>query len=366
MDINVVVRSSAKTTPVVSKIFFINIPPFVMMITRSADNSTPNKCRFLEMEAVSCMFQAFDLTKFGEYLRGLRTSLGYTQKDVADMSRLAADTLRRIEKGEVVPRYDTLIHLSLTYKKDLLAVLSSYSSANELFDFYYRLDDLIVHYDLDAIQQLSHDLEDYMKKGDGKSTLVNIVAAEQFKLMLSGAKKHYSADRTGDFADFCAAMKISHPTFEPELFAKFKYTEFELRILFMIATSLSHEKTNLSNDIMLLCLESLDGSRHATLHEKLLRSKIYFNLSYNYHRIDEHENALDLAIKGIDFCNNNYLSHYLAALLYRKGVAQFHLGDQEYLKSLQLSIHMLDIQGATELAERYKKVTYETYGITLA
>lgn len=310
------------------------------------------------------MFQTFDLTKFGMYLRRLRASLGYTQENVADMSRLATDTLRRIERGEVVPRYDTLIHLSLTYKKDLLAVLSSYSSANALFDFYYRLEDVILFHDLDALKQISRDFEAYIGEG-GKSDLVNIAVADQFRLMLSGTSKHYSREREDDYEDIYAAMRISHPAFEPELFDQFKYTEFELRILFMIATSLAQKNAHLSNDMMLLCLKRLDGSRHATLHEKLLRTKIYFNLAYNYHRLDDHENALLTANDGIDFCNKNYLAYHLAALLYRKGIAEYYLNKPRYLKSLELSIHMLHIQGGDELAERYKKITHETYGITL-
>lgn len=310
------------------------------------------------------MFHSFDLTKFGDHLRRLRRSLGYTQEDVAGRAMLAADTIRRIENGEVVPRYDTLIHLSLTYKKDLLALLSSYSSANKLFQFYYRFEDMVFFNDLAALQQLEQDFQEYMASEE-KSVLVNIAVADQFRLMLAGANKHYAANSAGALRDFCAAMRFSHPNFEPERFAEFKYTEFELRILFMIATSLAKGNPNLSSEILLLCLKRGDGSRHATWHEKLLRSKIYFNLAYNYHRLDDHQSALDAALQGIDFCNQNYLAHYLAGLLYRKGIAQFHLGQPQYRESLQLAIGMLRIQGAHELAERYKKVTYETYGIIL-
>ncbi|HBG00749.1 MAG TPA: hypothetical protein DDW87_04130, partial [Firmicutes bacterium] len=320
MDTPIAVKSKTSTTSIVRKTFFIAIPPSRIYGNIVTKKWHPEQMSFFEERLT--MFKSFDLTKFGDHLRRIRASLGYTQEQVARASRLATDTLRRIENGEVVPRYDTLAHLSLTYKKDLLALLASYSNANDLFDLYYRFDDLIVYYDLDAFQQLSQDLEDYMNNKNAKSTLVNIAAAEQFKLMLSGTKKHYSSDNQGEFADFCAAMRISHPGFEPELFDQYKYTEFELRILFMIATSLSHEKAHLSNDIMLFCLKHLDESKYATLHEKLLRIKIYFNLSYNYHRIDDHQHALDVAAEGIDFCNKNYFSHYLGALLYRKGIAQ--------------------------------------------
>lgn len=310
------------------------------------------------------MFKSFDLTKFGEHLRELRKSLDYTQETAANKSRLSIDTLRRVERGEVVPRYDTLIHLSLTYKKDLLAVLSSYSNANALFYFYHTLEDAILLNDLGGLEQLAQDFDDYMSNNSDSNHLVNVAAADQFRLMVSAIKKYYSS--CNDNLDDCyAAMKISHPTFTLELFDQFNYTQFELRILFMIASSLSREKVNSSNEIMLFCLERVDESIHATFHEKLLRIKIYFNLSYNYHRIDDHKNALDVANKGIAFCNKNYLSHCLGALLYRKGIAQFHLSHPDYLETLQYSICILKIQDAHELAEHYKQVTYETYGITL-
>lgn len=310
------------------------------------------------------MFESFDLTKFGDCLRRLRASLGYTQREAAELSRLATDTLRRIERGEVVPRYETLIYLSHTYKKDLLVVLRSYCSANAIFDFYYRLEDVIINNDLDALAQLAQDFDEYMSKGSWNN-LVNMAVANQFKLMLSGTAKRYSSKRTDAFQDILAAMRISHPNFEPEGFTQFKYTEFELRILFMLAASLPTEKVNVSIEMMHFCLEHLDESMHATLHEKLLRIKVYFNLSYSYHRIDDHARALYYANEGIRFCTRNYLSHYLAGLLYRKGIAKFHLGEEDYLESLQHSIQMLRIQGARELAERYRKVTEETYGICL-
>ena len=311
------------------------------------------------------MFKSFDLTNFGEHLRELRKSLDYTQETAADASKLSIDTLRRVERGEVVPRYDTLIHLSLTYKKDLLAVLSSYSNANPLFYFYHTLEDAILLNDLNGLEQLAQDFDDYMSSNSHSNYLVNVAAANQFRLMVSATKKYYSSNRNGDLEDCCAAMQISYPTFEPELFDQFNYTQFELRILFMIASSLSYKKARLSNDIMLFCLERVDESIHATSHEKMLRIKVYFNLSYNYHRLDDHENAFSMAAQGIDFCNKNHLSYCLAALLYRKGIAQFHLKHPDYLESLQSSICILKTQDAHELAERYKQVTYETYGITL-
>ncbi|MGI5853396.1 MAG: helix-turn-helix domain-containing protein, partial [Bacillota bacterium] len=107
------------------------------------------------------MFESYDLVNFGNHLRRLRKALKLTQKDVESLSGLTADALRRIENGEVVPRYDTLLYLSHTYKKDLLAVLKSYSNANELFDYYRRLEDLLVFNDMTALEQLTQEFSTY-------------------------------------------------------------------------------------------------------------------------------------------------------------------------------------------------------------
>lgn len=310
------------------------------------------------------MFESFDLSKFGKHLRELRTSLGYTQRDVGELSGLTADTLRRIENGEVVPRYDTLVYLSHVYKKDLLTVLKSYSSANDLFDFYYRLEDLILRHDLDALQQLKRDFEKYTTSNENKIYLLNITVTDQFKFMLSGVEEYYASDFNGGFDHFYAALKLSHPTFELKLFDQFRYIEFDLRILLMIAVTLS-EQPRLSNSILLFCLKHINGSAYATMNEKILRIKVYSNLAYNYHRIDEHQNALIYANEGIEYCNKHYISYSLPLLLYRKGMAKYHLKEDNYLESLRLSIYMLNILGAYELAEEYKKKTRERYGIIL-
>lgn len=310
------------------------------------------------------MFQSFDLTKFGKHLRELRTSLGYTQKDVGELSGLTADTLRRIENGEVVPRYDTIIYLSHVYKKDLLTVLKSYSSANSLFDFYYRLDHLILHYDRAALQQLNGDFDDFLSNNPEKGKLVNITVAEQFRLMLSGIENLYDKRRSDSLECFKAAMKISHPTFNPDQYDQFKYTEFEKRILFTVATSLS-SKPHLCISMFHFCLEQINDSVHATTHEKILRIKVYANLAYNYHRIDEHQNALLYAGEGVSYCNKYHISYGLPHLLYRKGVAKYFLKEDDYLESLKLSIHMLEILGAYELAENFKRTTWEKYNIAL-
>ena len=69
------------------------------------------------------MFYSYDLSNFGIELRSIRQKNGYTQNYVKELTGVNEDTLRRIENGTVIPKYETLEILSSLYKTDLLLLL---------------------------------------------------------------------------------------------------------------------------------------------------------------------------------------------------------------------------------------------------
>lgn len=109
------------------------------------------------------MYHQWGLTKlfisacsidFGKYLRDLRNSLGRSLKEVESESGVSYITLRRIENGETIPKFETLGYLSVAYKRDLLQDLRDYCNSNSLFSYYLRLEGLIVSYDMEILQNL--------------------------------------------------------------------------------------------------------------------------------------------------------------------------------------------------------------------
>lgn len=114
------------------------------------------------------LFTSAITESFGEYLRSLRVSLGFSQKDIEALSGVSSLTLRRIEKGEVLPRFDTLRYLSIAFKKDLLEDLREYSNSIGFFKYYPRLENLIVSYDIKTLQNLSVDFEKFVEEPDKK------------------------------------------------------------------------------------------------------------------------------------------------------------------------------------------------------
>ncbi len=63
---------------------------------------------------------------FGEKIRDLRRNFKYTQKNIYDITGIHTDTIRRIEKGESIPSFDTFEKLSCLYSIDLYELLKKY------------------------------------------------------------------------------------------------------------------------------------------------------------------------------------------------------------------------------------------------
>nr|WP_300005478.1 helix-turn-helix transcriptional regulator [Tissierella sp.] len=79
----------------------------------------------------------FYIAKFGKALRNIRKDLSLTLSKVTLLSGVNSETIRRIESGKVIPKFETLEFLSNVYKVDL----------NSLF-LEYRVDDYSYFYEI--------------------------------------------------------------------------------------------------------------------------------------------------------------------------------------------------------------------------
>ncbi|MCH4886564.1 transcriptional regulator [Acidaminobacter sp. JC074] len=309
------------------------------------------------------MFTSFDTVKFGAYLRSLRNSLKYSQADVKNKIGINTDTLRKIEAGLVVPRYDTLDLLSYVYKKDLLNELLAYRNSNLYFQYYSRLDDLIFNYDIDKLNDLESDFIEFTSNKKDPE-LVNVVVESQFKLVLKGISEFYKGNSQHAKDTFIESLRLGIPDFEVINHRHYKYTFFETRILFLLGISLSENNEPALSDSMLIhCLDMSNFDPQATFSEKLMITKIYFNLAYNGHKVDNQEMAIMYADKGIQFCLDNHINYSLAGLLYRKGVALISLDDDEGKEHIRNSIALLRICSQDDLADQYEKIAIEYYNL---
>lgn len=306
------------------------------------------------------MLSTYDLKAFSIRLREIRKSLGYTQENVVTGTGLSAETLRKLENGISIPRYDTIEILSMFYKTDLHLLLNNYKSSRELLKYYDLVDYHVIHFDKDSILDTVDSFEKFMKTAN--SHLIDQRELLQLDLFFKGLALSYSDENNKSIQlesinHLIDALCLFNPTFSFSHWKEYKYNYLELRILFTIASLYGAlRECILSNDILLFLYDSLDLTASSKHYDKHLITKVLTTISYNYHRLDLHENALKYAELGIEYCKMQLVMSSLPTLLVRKGTALYYLNQDGYEIYLNQSIDLLRIMGNDSGAELYEKL----------
>jgi transcriptional regulator with XRE-family HTH domain len=304
------------------------------------------------------MLSSYDLSKFSSRLKSIRKTLGYAQLEVSESTGINSDTLRRLENGLSIPRFDTLEVLSQFYKVNLILLLDSYKISSQLSYYYDLIDYYMINNDTDSITRTIQNFEENIIVNE--FNMVDIRDIEQLKLFFIGLKLSYQSNNEAnkDSLNYLVkALQISNPLFIIDNWQSYKYNFLELRILFTIASIEGHNRNcAISNNILLMILSYLDTSKYAKHYEKVLVIKSYAIMSYNYHRLDNHQLALEYSEKGIQFCIDNSIMTYLALLLSRKGMAMYHLKMEGYQAFILQAIELLRIQKNDSLAKEYEAI----------
>ncbi len=300
------------------------------------------------------MLSSYDLTSFSKRLKTIRKSLGYSQNDVADETGVNSDTLRRLENGMSVPRFDTLEVLSRFYKENLILLLDSYKMSTELSYFYDLVDYHMANEDFESLRNSITTFDLYIKQ-DGLK-MVDAREVEQLKCFFKGLELSYNANDISSTALFEKALKITITHFKLEDWNHFKYNFLEIRILLSLASVQGNLRNcELSTSIINYILKYLDPSPHSKFYEKVLIVKCYCILAYNYHRLDNHKLAIKYSDLGIKFCIDHSILSNLHFVLFRKGVALYYLNDKTYDTYIEQAINLLKIQEKFALADTVQK-----------
>ena len=105
------------------------------------------------------MFNSYDLSNFGNTLKQIRENLGYSRLQVSDNSGVHIDTIRKIEQGLTIPKYETLEILSPLYKTDLLNLLCKQRYNKSLYQFYKQIDSALINDDVKTFQKVQEEIK---------------------------------------------------------------------------------------------------------------------------------------------------------------------------------------------------------------
>ncbi|MDH8677511.1 helix-turn-helix transcriptional regulator [Fusibacter bizertensis] len=300
------------------------------------------------------MLSSYDLTSFSKRLKTIRKSLGYSQNDVADETGVNSDTLRRLENGMSVPRFDTLEVLSRFYKENLILLLDSYKISTELSYFYDLVDYHMVNEDIESLRNSIKTFHLYIKQDNLR--MVDAREVEQLDYFFQGLELSYNANDHSSTELFEKALKLTITHFKLDNWSHFKYNFLEIRILLSLAAVQGNLRNcELSTSILNYILNYLDPSPHSKFYEKVLIVKCYGILAYNYHRLDNHKQAIKYSDLGIQFCIDHSILSNLHFVLFRKGVALYNLNDKSYEIYIEQAINLLKIQEKHALSNTVQK-----------
>ena len=225
--------------------------------------------------------------------------------------------------------------MSAALKTDLLKVLSpsyrleNYFDASDIDELEFMIEKMLdnnQHSDLPKVLEMLNAISD---KIDDKDLSIYVYQIILFLdgIYLNRNEKNFELA----YENFIEALALTIENFDINNFKNFAYNNFELRILMNIALTLNKLKEfDFSKKIFLFLLKNLNKKSQlyaSTLH----------NLAIFKAKNKEYKQALVLVNRAIDISNRYRNASKLHSTYYEKALFEYHLGDENYKNSFEIS-----------------------------
>ena len=301
----------------------------------------------------------YNLFLFGKRLKDIREKLGLTQKQVVDMALMDERTLRRMERGKVIPKLETLEALSVIYKTDLVSAIIE----SRITD-YSMLLQTQRNIDLKLINEEMSNFDNELKLID--KLLENIeneyykILITQFKFFLYGIRYYKNKEYQNAMDMYINAIKQTLNDFSLDNYKEYSFSLMEIRILMNIALVEDKcEQDEKYEEILKFCVNQCDENNE-------IYPRICHNLAGVYRKKEEYSRALFYDNKGIEICKKNMFADTLAVLYYGKAFVEYRLEKTEYKKSLDLSLQLCKIFEQIELMKQIIVNCEDVLGIDMS
>lgn len=316
------------------------------------------------------MIESYNMTEFGRVVRSIRKSLGLTQTDVRERVGISENTMMKMEKGMVIPKYDTLELLSLALKVDLMAIFQRYRYDAGLDTIMAKADEAILNNQQKALEECRDMFYQYLQTGNHRD-LINAADLDLLECFLTTVVKYYDRDlkdleRVELIEEIRHCLQRANPDLKWHRLKQSSVNFWEVRLLTLLALlegNLEHYDTSVY--ILESIFHKFKAFRSLLITERRVFLIAIFNLSYHYHLTDQWEKAIEVTKEGIAYSRETLDYSLLHGLYYRQGIAQFCLGQEGYLDSLRYAVALLEIHGKKAMAELYRTVTREQYQIQI-
>ncbi|MBE0451170.1 MAG: helix-turn-helix transcriptional regulator [Clostridia bacterium] len=308
----------------------------------------------------------YQLDKFGEDIRKIRIESNLSQADVYDIIGISQDTLRRIENGYTIPKFETLEYLSLLYKTDIVTMLSKTRIGHHyaLGNITQTLNDMILNNDFSHIDKAIKFVNDTISDDNERpSDQMLLNKLFQFKALVEiiqefNINPNSPLDKDPLVIKINRALELTISDFIMNQIDSYSLDFIEIRLLIIYCVIL-RLKTNYQDALITLeiLLKKTENKLYYDQNYLDLLFKIHFSIAYCHHRNDNHQSVVSSCDKGLQICIEHSDYSLMHAFLFRKAVALFNLGEKEQSEQLiKQCITILKIIGNEPLAVQYKKI----------
>ena len=301
----------------------------------------------------------YNLFLFGKRLKDIREKLGLTQKQVVDMALIDERTLRRMERGKVIPKLETLEALSVIYKTDLVSAIieSRITDYSMLLQTQRNIDLKLINEEMSNFDNELKLLDKLLENIDNEYYKILIT---QFKLFLYGIRYYKNKEYQNAMDMYINAIKQTLNDFSLDNYKEYSFSLMEIRILMNIALVEDKcEQDEKYEEILKFCINQCDENNE-------IYPRICHNLAGVYRKKEEYSRALFYDNKGIEICKKNMFADTLAVLYYGKAFVEYRLEKTEYKKSLDLSLQLCKIFEQIELMKQIIVNCEDVLGIDMS
>lgn len=241
---------------------------------------------------------------FGRKLENIREELSLSKLDVYKLTGISTETIRRVEYGKVIPKFETLDLLSEVYKKDVVKLfidyrLRDYSYFNELLN---RIELKFDNDDITSLYEESKELKKFVINIDNtfyKVTIEQIIILIDSIILYRDKKRHPES-----LHGLIRGIKLTTPEFSLERYEDFVYNSLEIRLLMNIAfviNQLGESQKYLK--ILEFCMSNIEEGNS-------MYPKLCHNLATAYRRSKDYDKSLEYSNLAIQSAQNqrNYAS----------------------------------------------------------
>lgn len=314
------------------------------------------------------MFESLRACNFGDEMRNVRKNNNFTQSEVSALLGISTDTLRRIEKGEVIPKIETLLYLGGLYGENLLMLFDK-CTRFAVFEELFSEIDLLIHNE--KTTQLVQRLAIANKMiAQHDNVLCNSFECEQFKNYIQALTLFYQPMQNSGQQDsnYNQAIKLLSDALHLRI-ADFQLsnvpdnlTQLELRLIMMLITILYQAKKY--NACRLICdslINTYDFDQLESIYQISSLSKIIALTANVHHNLQNYQQALDYADLGIELCLRRHVYYELANHYFRRACALYHLNHGGYQNAYQKCLNLLAIEDDNPTLDQTKQVAQLHY-----